>query len=503
MKTCNSQLLLFLILVTSVSCADISLLNSEHVSLCGDELMIVPGTNMVLYATTDCYQSSQTKSEKTTHCRIKFFPKNLLEQQYLDGLEDVSISYVPFGYELVPNADILNTTGCLPIPEYNPYKQIYDGPTYCSSGQKGLSRKGEVDLPVMYAIWPIEKGLPSDIEYVIDSYLDLSILPPEDTRYPLRLQTYDSLLGKYVPLKNIKVRVSYNGFSAYQYTDNTGLVNIYTGLANVSSSQIPNISISVVLAGRKWSICPQTSTTPFQISLGTIGSLWPNMPSLVTLNLASTMVQYEVYRAVEYYHSTLNDFHSSVLMSEENPIIHICSQIPANPGLQGDANPLDKVINIYNVGLSQAEEIAVVLHELGHIRKWYQLGQSSYEDTDLWSHESYACFIGAYLGEQYYLDNGFIKPDPYFLVNTMGQQHAWTIKSNNYYSPFYVDLYDSYNQSIYMDFLPNDPIQGVPALIVDDFAISHTSKHQTLNALVDYVGIYYTPEQMNTFLSNY
>lgn len=66
-----------------------------------------------------------------------------------------------------------------------------------------------------------------------------------------------------------------------------------------------------------------------------------------------------------------------------------------------------------------------------------------------------------------------------------------------------MNLYDSYNQSIYMDLLPNDPIQGVPALIIDDFAVSHTSKSQALNALVDYVGIYYTSEQMNTFLSNY
>ena len=506
MKTSITFYSLLVILAFSVlaSCSKIALQMPTSPYDSNEGLMTITGTDMLLRATQDNIQTSQTKSKKETHYRIKFYPKNTSEQRYLEGLEDVSISYVPFGYELVPNVSKISASECQPILEYNPYTLKNDGPSYCNVGLQRLGTREEVHLPIMYAIWPIEKELPTNIEYVVDSYISLVGLPPEDTRYPLRLRTYDSMLGTYVPLKNIKVCVSYMGYSAYQYTDNTGLVQIYTGLANISSaSQIPSISISVVTAGREWSICPQTSSIPYQTALGTIGSLWPASASTVTLNLTSSTIQYEVFRALEYYFSASNVFYSSVLSSEEDPIIHLCPQILNNPNLAGETDPSNKVINIYNVGLTQPEEIAVVLHELGHIRKWYHLGQTSYNDTDLWTHESYACFLGSYLGEQYYLSNGFIKPYTPYFINTMGQQHSWAIGSNSNYTPFFIDLFDSYNQSTYSSTLPDDVILGVPSSLVDSLGIAKTSKAQSLASLTNYVGVYYTLAEMNTFLSNY
>lgn len=460
---------------------------------------------MILHPIQDDILTSKTKTGKETHYRIKFYPKNTSEQQFLEELEDISISYVPFGYELVPNKNNVLASVCQPLLETNPYTQVDYGPYYSDNRIPNQTFGEEIHLPIMYAIWPIEKELPLNIEHNIDSYLFLDgTPPPEDTRYPLRLRTYDSLLGTYVPLKNIKIRISYMGYSAYQYTDNTGLVRIYTGLANITSpSQIPDITISVVTAGPYWSICPQANSTPYQIALGTIGSLWPTSASTTTLNLSSSTIQYEVFRAAEYYFSASNEFYSSVLTSEHNPRIHLCAQNPDYPNLQGKSYPSTKTVLIYTVGLIQAEEIAVVLHELGHIRKWYHLGQSSGNETDTWSHESYACFLGAYLGEQYYLSKGFVKPNSSYLINSMGQQLIWTKGSSNDYSPFFIDLFDTYNQSTYSDTLPNDIIQDVPASLVDSLGIICTSKAQSLASLSNYVGVYYTLDQMNSYLLNY
>lgn len=487
-----------------ISCSKHALPKLDSYDNSLDEFFSIPGTDMILRPSQENILTSKTKTGRETHYRIKFYPKNTSEQQFLEKLEDISVSYVPFGYELVPNNDIVIASKCKPLLETNPYTQLDYGPYY-SNGIL-IQKKGEdIHLPILYAIWPMEKDLPTTIEYIIDSYLFLDgVQPPEDTRYPLKLQTYDSLLGTYVPLKDIKVCVSYMGYNAYQYTDNTGLVRIYTGLASITSpSQIPYISISVVTAGHSWSICPQSNSTPYQFSLGTIGSLWPTTASTVTLNLTSSTVQYEVFRAAEYYFSSSNEFYSSIHTSEYNPRIHICTQDPDYPSLQGRSFPSTKTVLIYNVGLSQAEEIAVVLHELGHIRKWYHLGQTSDDDTDKWTHESYACFLGAYLGEQYYLSNGLVLPYFPFFINTMGQQHSWTIGSTSAYSPFFIDLVDTYNQSTYSSNLPNDTIQDVPVSLIDSLGIVCTSKAQSLASLSDYVGVYYTLEQKNSFLSNY
>ena len=492
-------------LCACISCSKHALpkLDSNDNSL--DEFFSIPGTDMILRPTQETILTSKTKTGRETHYRVKFYPKNTSEQQFLEKLEDVSVSYVPFGYELVQNNNDVIASMCKPILETNPYTQLDFGPCYSNIGLLNQKKREEIHLPIIYAIWPIEKDLPTTIEYIIDSYLNLDgIQPPQDTRYPLRLQTYDSLLGTYVPLKDIKVCVSYMGYNAYQYTDNTGLVRIYTGLANItSSSQIPYISISVVTAGHYWSICPQANSTPYQIALGTIGSLWPTTASTVTLNLTSSTVQYEVFRAAEYYFSASNELYSSIHTLEYNPTFHLCNQDPNHPTLQGEAFPPTNSIFIYNVGLSQSEEIAVVLHELGHIRKWYHLGQTSYDDTDDWTHESYSCFLGAFLGEQYYLSNGFVMPYSPFFINTMGQQYSWTIGSTNVYSPFFIDLVDSYNQSTYSSTLPNDTIQDVPASLIDSLGIACTSKAQSLASLSNFTGVYYTLEQMNSFLSNY
>ena len=62
--------------------------------------------------------------------------------------------------------------------------------------------------------------------------------------------------------------------------------------------------------------------------------------------------------------------------------------------------------------------------------------------------ESYACFVGWYLGEQYYLSKGYIKTDSTQVINDNWRQD-WSPTSQipyYWYSPLFIDLMDDYNQ---------------------------------------------------------
>lgn len=96
-----------------------------------------------------------------------------------------------------------------------------------------------------------------------------------------------------------------------------------------------------------------------------------------------------------------------------------------------------------------------------------------------------------------------MKPNSSYMINTMGQQHTWEIGSTNSYSPFFVDLYDDYNQSAYNSSLPNDVIQSVPIALVDSLGLFSNSRTSSKAALTNFTGIYYSTSQLNTFLNNY
>lgn len=62
-------------------------------------------------------------------------------------------------------------------------------------------------LPILYTVWPVDKPLPEDLEYVVDheifkSYPDLttSSVMTSVGPYPIRFATYDNVLQEYVPL---------------------------------------------------------------------------------------------------------------------------------------------------------------------------------------------------------------------------------------------------------------------------------------------------------------
>lgn len=82
--------------------------------------------------------------------------------------------------------------------------------------------------------------------------------------------------------------------------------------------------------------------------------------------------------------------------------------------------------------------------------------------------ESYASFIGWYLGNDYYTSKGFVFPYSGYEINYQGRQE-WAPGFGNY-TPFFVDLIDDYNQPAI-----NDPISGFSPVLMDSLGLTYGS----------------------------
>lgn len=72
--------------------------------------------------------------------------------------------------------------------------------------------------------------------------------------------------------------------------------------------------------------------------------------------------------------------------------------------------------------------------------------------------------------------------------------------------PFYIDLYDNYNQ--YDSLLPlhrfnNDPISNVPLSIILDYALGPKAFYYVYLSMLSYIGTYYSGVDYMTFTAPY
>lgn len=86
-------------------------------------------------------------------------------------------------------------------------------------------------------------------------------------------------------------------------------------------------------------------------------------------------------------------------------------------------------------------------------------------------------------------------------INQQGRQY-WleTTTNNNYYSPFFVDLNDRFNQStdgiVYID----EDIEDVPHSVLDQMGKSCGTMSECAAYLRSLAGSYYTLEEINHYL---
>ena len=151
---------------------------------------------------------------------------------------------------------------------------------------------------------------------------------------------------------------------------------------------------------------------------------------------------------------------------------------------------------------------------LANLKIRFQLGSNivdTYTDSDgvfsvpseVDDKESYAAYVANYLCERYYISLGYISPSPSQTLYT-GQSHQfWKQTEASPYSPLFVDLFDSYNQYIYDSNHNPDPINGFSHSIVRTIASDCKNWDQVKEVLDDYIGVYYTQSEYDSYVAPY
>lgn len=473
-------------------------------------LLITPKANTRLVS----LDSDEYAKSNFTSYALKVFPRSYLEQRYIENLEDVIVTYVPFGYSPVSadnmSREVLHRSFTV-FEEENPYTEMSECKQYVPDADVNSMKKAKIQLPTLYVEWPKEKPLPQGLCYDIIGGLrgpgagggDLPLL----YSYPIVFRTYDSVLNEYVRLNKLKVYVDMGEDDQIVYTNNKGCITVSNDVVGVTT-QPKDYTLTVIMSSPDWTITrDSTSTTPINNYLGTVSSLGTLVVNDTTyVTLSSLTTEYEIHRAVDFYHNTSHDFSSSINTGESLTIYSAVTDYDSTHNGRNYYYPSTFVnrIIIYNNSLTLPNIMGSVFHEMGHARK-NSAGYDAYgSDSEIMLHESYASFIGWYLSRLYYETHGYIFPGEFnkMVFNTEHCQY-WLFIYHLPYTPLLIDMCDLINQHSYNSSHVNDTITGCPISAIEYAGKISSSLTQFLTNISYLEGVYYTQAQLDVMMNYY
>ncbi len=514
-----------------------------------DKLASGNSTQVLTRAQTDAFSGSEQL--QATHYALRIFPRNEDEQWKIELMEDVTVSYIPFDHVQVPARDIENmlpvTRSEIPVyPEETRYEVTYDD----LETLEGPVAPETYTMPVLYVVWPCGKPLPDDMDYEIDygvflppyeeaatrnstvfdadmlqilenEAVSLALGVPAHSRVMTRVDvprvftgliyTIDRNITGNIPIANLKIQLKLGTSINETYTDADGRYTFNSWLSRIN----PEASFVAVFQHEKWKITKDNTTSPYSAVWGDVYSFLIG-PSYRNLGIDPTWTEakaVDCHRAVNYLFNV-----SAFPEYNYSAGIRIIASSTTNGDVYGSFNfsKTDKIpayIIIYNKNLSNPNHrIGVTLHELGHALHMGLRGgmASNFIKVEPLISESFACYVGWYLGQEYYFSLGYMKP--YIDSDITGQsQQTWkrTDKSD-VYSPLFVDLVDDYNQFKYNVKHNNDPIKNFPHNMIFwmaneclDYRSVKASVKGYANLLQTWYGIYYTSNEIDDFFSSY
>lgn len=451
---------------------------------------------------------SESKDTTISYLAVEFFPQNTRQLFSLINLEGIMVSYTPFNADSLPEKAQPNLERGAHIGIQNAPDGSINHSCFTPSECNPLV------LPIIYALWPEGQALPDSISYVLrpENNYYFKDIPRRslvnEFFFPLYVRSNDNLLG-YLPMKNLKIRMSYNGLSTSAYTNDNGYVLLAPVLYNVQTIQdLLNVHVSVILETPKWIIARDSLSIPISIPLGTIGELWGPLDFLQPVcspyyaNISSSTTECEVHRAVDYYFNSAHDLSSSISSSENGIVIYAQDTVVSYTGkFVYGLDIEDPYIIIFNTMMSQNWCIGAILHELGHMHHYYKLGGNvqSFDEVSGLIAESYASFVGWLLGVDYYVSKGYTTTNIHS-INYQGRQ-AWTPENlEDYdYSPLFIDLVDNYNQPAISDVISAFPITSIEYMAGSQTTIAGVKGFLYNN----YINLLYTQSEIETQLSYY
>ncbi len=425
--------------------------------------------------------------------------------------------------------------------EKSPYTVTYEN---YESTAGGPEPPRTFQLPILYTVWPVEKPLPADLEYVLDyevflprasslSEEAIHILGGEaiartrggSTRagassgqtknlyFEGSIYAYDDQMGQNVPMQYLNVSYQNGSYVINSNTGVTGKFGIFLDIPEELEFTPFNMYVTVRHNGSLWKITTGSNTTPH-----TSGIDIPFLPDVgqgrffgdFTLPTSSYQIN-EIHRGAAYFFSIQNAI--------PKPSLSGGIKIIANSGpdlIYGSKGYFDYpyyAINIFNDGSTDASVIGTTLHEIGHFTHCYS-DANRYSNTPRFLKESFAPYCGWYFTHEYYRSHGrTIYPDQDITINGIedGQgSQMWDKTSPSYYTPLFVDLTDNMNQIAYYGYFypqnyPNDHIMNIPPSVIWNIITNNTSWAQFRDELEGYAGTgsgkYYTVAQFDAWIA--
>ena len=475
----------------------------------------------------------QNQSGEATHYGLKIYPKTEQEQWEVESMEGVGVSYIPFGYKQLTVEEVAIVEASRPKVqsseiEVSPYVVTYEG---YESTDGGPVEPQTFRLPVLYVVWPVSEPLPAHLEYTIDHELVIPVaaqtLRAEPTlKVSGYLEVWDNLLNRNVPLGGMTIEYEYvSGKTHYGddiYTraqagsNSAGGFTIETGIPLSQTNSIDWYSVELTLrysdSGGKWRIVSTSSTAPTMISLNVTFGVGRNHASHGVPRVVIPQVNgqlNEIQRAANYFFNVQTDFPRNSIPGgikiEASP-----SSGSRTSGSFGGYTTGNPHISI-SPGSSDPYVVGTTLHELGHFAHWTATS-ARFSSIHTFVKESFASYVGWWLGEKYYTSMGWRKTSNSDDITGHGRQgwyrdlnFAYGFTQDGWYSPLFVDLTDDYNEKVVpSSFCPTDEIIGVSPSVVWDIVKNSTTWEQHKQAIFQrVVPVHCSQAHFNQWIDNF
>lgn len=478
-----------------------------------------------------------------THYSLKFYPRTEAEQWRIMRIDGLQYSFYPFEYMPLTDEQVQTLSLTRSSTQTLPFESRYSVTYSNLETSEGPIESRTIHLPTIYATWPVENSLPLDLEFEIveELYLPeytgsesdssvalleseiIPITPPweDDPIIPFppvinspkfkgRVLHYDSKLEQEVPIAGMSIVMRYGSNSVSATTDENGYFEIYDAITSIASTSIYLSSdyywITIVSADSS-NENTVTYTEPIGLANDFKFDFLSNQAiTSVTLN-NDDYPYFETAVASNFY---FNGDHELLQAIEEDGLrIAIMEYYyGADSGQFIPTSDNHSYIAIYNITYivndNYAHMMGTIFHELGHYAHFHEKNgiRNDMINIDLFIAESYASYAGDYLTRLYY-SNYDLTFSPTYLFESRQDWHGITSLADDY-TPLFVDLFDTYNQSQSTMFnYPNDNLSGFSHEAMHQIAQDIDTWDELKAALRSYIGIYYTAEDINNYIAYY
>ena len=467
---------------------------------------------------------------EATHYSLKFYPRSETEQWRIMRIEGLQYSFYPFEYLPLTDEQVESLEISRSSVSTLPFECRYSVTYTDLMTTEGPAEPQTIHLPTIYATWPVETPLPTDLEYEIveELYLPkytgsesdasvalleseiIPITPPwgDDPVWPPginlprfkgRIMHYDAELERYIPLGGASITMRYGSNMVGAVTDSDGYFVIYDYITSIATTWLDLnnnyyfVSSAANISAPYGEIIGLADDFPYAIELD-------QAPTTTCISLTNSLPFYETASATYFY---FYGDHELDPKYQEGGLRLSVLDFSSGTGNAGECyyptTNTPAYINIYDY-YTKADIIGTIFHELGHFTHCYERAGMYYDmqTIEKFIRESFASYVGYYMACQYYREHF------HFLSSkdlNQGRQY-WAGGSN--YTPLFVDLFDTYNQhtSEYSRY-PNDNLSGFSHEAMQLIAQEVETWGDCKTNLRSYIGVYYTAEDLNIYLAYY